>query len=161
MQSKEEPEKYLHTNFNGDHNFSGTPFLDAACDLDSDQLLIYGHNMQNGTMFRGLLRYRESNFFKDHPTIQFDTIYNTYEYEVMAVLYERVYYKTEDVFKFYQFHDAANKEEFDEAVAYYKEHAAYETGVTAEYGDQLLALVTCAYHVDDGRLVVIAKRTRD
>jgi sortase B len=34
----------------------------------------------------------------------------------------------------------------------------YDTGVTAEYGDEFITLSVCAYHVENGRLVVVGKR---
>lgn len=159
MQNLEDNEKYLHHNFSGEKSFAGIPFLDVHSNAASDQLLIYGHNMNDGSMFHDLTKYQSRDFWKAHPTIEFDTLYGEYTFEVMAVLYERVYYKSEDVFKFYNFFNAMDQEEYDQAVAYYLENSAYDTGVTAEYGDQLLALVTCAYHTEDGRFVVIAKKS--
>ncbi len=161
MYSPEDPEKYLHSDFSGRTAFSGTPFLDGACSFDSDQLLIYAHNMKNGTMFHDLYKYENQEFWEAHPVIYFDTLYEQYRFEVMAVLYDKVYYKTDDCFKFYQFTDAADQTDYENAVAYYKSHALYDTGVTAQYGDQLLALVTCAYQTDDGRFVVIARKVND
>lgn len=157
MHTPDDPEKYLHKNFQGNFSVGGLPFLDAACTLDSDNLLIYGHNMQNGTMFRALLSYEQKDFWEAHPLIRLSTLYEEKDYEILAVLYDRVYFKTEEHFKFYQFIDAADQASFDAAVSYFKEHALYDTGVTAEYGDQLVTLVTCAYHVDNGRFLVVAR----
>lgn len=158
MHTPADPEKYLHVNFEGVYSYPGVPFVDAACTMDSDNLLIYGHNMPNGTMFRSLMQYQQKNFWQNHPTIVFNTLYEEQEYEVLAAFYDRVYYKTEDVFKFYQFIDPQTEEEFDEGIAQFKEKALYDTGVTAEYGDRLITLVTCAYHTDHGRFVVVARR---
>lgn len=158
MHTPAAPEKYLHVNFEGAYSYPGVPFVDAACTIDSDNLLIYGHNMPNGTMFRSLMQYQQKNFWQNHPTIVFNTLYEEQEYEVLAAFYDRVYYKTEDVFKFYQFIDPQTEEEFDEGIAQFKEKALYDTGVTAEYGDRLITLVTCAYHTDHGRFVVVARR---
>lgn len=158
MHTPADPEKYLHVNFEGAYSYPGVPFVDAACTIDSDNLLIYGHNMPNGTMFRSLMQYQQKNFWQNHPTIVFNTLYEEQEYEVLAAFYDRVYYKTEDVFKFYQFIDPQTEEEFDEGIAQFKEKALYDTGVTAEYGDRLITLVTCAYHTDHGRFVVVARR---
>lgn len=158
MHTPADPEKYLHVNFEGAYSYPGVPFVDAACTMDSDNLLIYGHNMPNGTMFRSLMQYQQKNFWQNHPTIVFNTLYEEQEYEVLAAFYDRVYYKTEDVFKFYQFIDPQTEEEFDEGIAQFKEKALYDTGVNAEYGDRLITLVTCAYHTDHGRFVVVARR---
>lgn len=163
MHTPGDPEKYLHLNFNEKTSFGGLPFLDASCSMnpESDNLLIYGHNMKNGTMFRDLMYYDVKTYWQKHKTILFSTLYEEREYEVVAAFYDRVYFPDEDCFKFYQFINAADKEEFNTAVSYFKEKSLYDTGVTAEYGDSLISLVTCAYHVDDGRFVVVAKEVKN
>ena len=52
---------------------------------------------------------------------------------------------------------AEQEEDFDEFIAKCKELALYDTGVTAEYGDQLITLSTCEYSRTNGRMVVVAK----
>lgn len=155
MHTPEDGEKYLHLDYSGNYSYGGTPFLDAGCDENSDNLLIYGHNMKNGTMFHTLVQYDVQEFWEKHPTFTLNTLYEEREFEVLAVFYDRVYYKTEDCFKFYQLKNVANQEEFDNAVAILKEKSIYDTGVTAQYGDRLAMLVTCAYHVKNGRFVVV------
>lgn len=159
MHTPNDPEKYLHLDFNEKYSLGGLPFVDANCSMspESDNLLIYGHNMQNGTMFRALMSYDTITFWKEHPIISFSTLYEEREYEIMAAFYDRVYYKYEDCFKFYKFIDAEDETKFNEAMTYFKEHSLYDTGVSAEYGDNFITLVTCAYHVDNGRFVVVAK----
>lgn len=156
MHSPDEAERYLHADFNRNYSYAGTPFLKAACTADSDNLLIYGHNMLDGSMFRSLLKYENRSYWEEHPTIQFNTLYEEQEFEVLAAFYDRVYYKTENVFKFYQFIDAEDEADFDYAVSQFKEKSLYDTGITAEYGDQLITLITCAYHTSNGRFVVVA-----
>ena len=159
MFTPKDPEKYLRTNFEGKFEVAGLPFVDAACSLDpeSDNLIIYGHNMNNGTMFRTLMKYEQKNYWQEHPKIVFSTLYEERTYEIIAAFYDRVYYKHEDVFKFYKFIDAKDEADFANAIANYKDKALYDTGVTAEFGDNLITLVTCAYHTDNGRFVVVAK----
>lgn len=161
MHSPEDPEKYLHSNFEQEYSYAGLPFLDARCSAESDNLLIYAHNLLNGTMFRSLPKYENKDYWKAHPIIEFNTLYEKQSYEVMAAFYDRVYYKAEDVFKFYQFVDAADEQEYNEAIQNFKDKQIYETGVTATYGDQLLTLVTCAYHTDNGRFVVVARKVEN
>ena len=62
------------------------------------------------------------------------------------------------MFKFYQFIDAENEEDFNYAISQFKQKSIYDTGVNAQYGDKLITLVTCAYHVENGRFVVVARR---
>lgn len=155
----EDEEKYLHRNLNGHFSVGGVPFISASCSLEprSDNLIIYGHNMENGTMFRPLLRYEQVNFWREHPVIYLSSLYREEPYQVVAAFYDRVYLQSEDCFKFYQFIDAGSEEDFNTAISYFKKRSLYDTGVTAEYGDELITLVTCAYHVDNGRFVVVAK----
>ena len=113
--------------------------------------------MKNGTMFKTLVLYEKEKYWKEHPQIMFTTLYEERTYEVIAAFFDRVYYSYEDVFKFYRFIDAEDEAQFADAIANYKEKALYDTGVTAEYGDKLLTLVTCSYHTNNGRFVVVAR----
>ena len=162
MYTPEEPERYLRRDFYGEDFRGGVPFLEDACSLDpeSDNLIIYGHNMKDGTMFRTLMSYTEEDFWKEHPQVEYATLTEARTYDILAVFYDRVYYKYEDVFKFYQFIDAKDAEDYDRAIAYYKENALYDTGITAEYGDRLLTLVTCSYHETNGRFVLVARERK-
>ena len=156
MHTPEEPEKYLHLNFDGEYSFAGVPFLDAKCKADSDNLLIYGHNMTDGSMFRGIMKYQQKDYWQRNPIIKFNTLYEEQEYEVLAAFYDRVYYKTETCFKFYQFIDAVDEADFNNAVEEFRKKALYDTGVEAVYGDQLITLITCSSYTDNGRFVVVA-----
>lgn len=158
MYSPDEPERYLHANFEVSYSFAGLPFLDAACDPERGNRIIYAHNMLDGSMFRTLLKYQQKDFWQRNPVISFSTLYEEQEYEVVAAFYDKVYKKTDTNFKFYQFYDTSDQSRFDEAMAYYREHALYDTGVTAQCGDELITLVTCAYQTENGRFVVVARK---
>ena len=158
MYSPDEPERYLHANFDAAYSFAGLPFLDAACDTESGNRIIYAHNMLDGSMFRTLLKYQQKDFWQRNPVISFSTLYEEQEYEVVAAFYDKVYKKSDTNFKFYQFYDTSDQSRFDEAMAYYREHALYDTGVTAQCGDLFLTLVTCAYQTENGRFVVVARK---
>lgn len=159
MYTPEEREKYLRKDFEGQYSLGGEPFIDEDCSVDpeSDNLIIYGHNMSNGSQFGTLMEYAQKSYWEEHPYITFYTLYEERAYEIISCFYDHVYYKSEDVFKFYQFIDAEDEAAFDEAITYYRAKAEYDTGVTAEFGDQLITLVTCSNHSDTGRFVVVAK----
>lgn len=158
MYSPDEPERYLHANFEVSYSFAGLPFIDAACDPESGNRIIYAHNMLDGSIFRTLLKYQQKDFWQRNPVISFSTLYEEQEYEVVAAFYDKVYKKSDTNFKFYQFYDTSDQSSFDEAMAYYREHALYDTGVTAQCGDLFLTLVTCAYQTENGRFVVVARK---
>lgn len=73
MYTPSEPQKYLRRNFYGEYSQSGVPFLDGRCDLQSTNLIIYGHNMKNGTMFSDLKKYVNREFLNTHRTVKFET----------------------------------------------------------------------------------------
>jgi sortase B len=160
MYSPDEPEKYLHKDINGKECTEGLPFIDARCSVspDSDNLIIFGHNMRDGSMFGTLTDYDNKEYCEAHPAICFDTADGSFEYEVMSAFYDRVYYTDEDDFRFYDFIDASDGTDYDKAVRRLIEKSIYDTGVKAEYGDKLITLVTCAYHTENGRFVVIGRR---
>ncbi len=152
---------YMNHNYEKRSSSSGAIFLDKdySFELPSTNLLIYGHNMKNGTMFRDLLKYEKKSFFDEHPTIRFTTNKEDAVYDIIAVFKSKVYYKSEkDVFRYYYFINATNEQEYNEYVENAKKASLYDTSKTANYGDSLLTLSTCAYHTKDGRFVVVARK---
>ena len=151
---------YMTHNYNKEENTYGSIFLDKDYDWNkpSSNLLIYGHNLQNGSMFHDILNYKEESYYKKHPIIRFTTEDEDIEFEIISAFYSRVYYKSEkNVFRYYYFVDAKNEEEYNEFVKNAKDASLYDTGKTAKYGDRLITLSTCSYHTEDGRFVVVAR----
>ena len=157
---KEDGEYYIHRNYAGDYSAAGLPFIDANCQVEpaTDNVIIYGHNMNAGTMFHDLLQYEDKDFYESHKTFTFDTIYGDGEYEVVACFRAQILPEDSDAFKYYEFVNAGSEEEFLTYVDEIKKMSIVDTGVDVKYGDKLLTLSTCAYHVTDGRFAVIAKK---
>lgn len=86
MHTPSEPQKYLRRNFYGRYSQSGVPFLDGRCNLQSTNLIIYGHNMRNGTMFSDLKRYVDGDFLNAHRTVEFETADGVQTFTVTEVL---------------------------------------------------------------------------
>ena len=162
MQSIEEPDYYLHRDFYGDYSRSGVPYLEEECDLalPSDNLLVYGHYLRNGTMFTDLEGYREEKFYREHPSIRFDTLEEIGTYQIIAVFRTVVYSDGPEAFPYYEYIDMT-QEQFQEYVDCCKELSFYDTGETAESGDQLLTLSTCDFSIENGRLVVVARKVTE
>lgn len=153
---------YVTHNYKKEKTKRGSIFLDKDYDwsIPSNNLLIYGHNNRNDTaMFADLLKYKEESFYKQHSTIKFTTPQEDAEYEIISVFLSRVYYKKEkDVFRYYYFINAKNEQQYNEYIENAKKASLYDTGITAEYGEQLLTLSTCEYSQQDGRFVVVARK---
>ena len=158
MHTPSDEEFYLKRDFNKEKSSSGTLFLAAKCDalLPSDNVVIYGHNMKAGTMFHDLLKYETEDYYKEHKTFRFDTLLGNYEYEVIAAFRTEIK-RDDNTFKYYDFINAKDKDEFDDFVKKVKSKTPYTIDETAEYGDKLVTLSTCAYHANEGRYVVVAK----
>ena len=161
MQTPADPNYYLKHDFEKNYTDYGCPFMQADCDAlcPSDNLIIYGHNMKDGSMFADLAKYRSKDFRQAHKTVWFDTELGSSAYEIFAVIHTTVQADAADAFPFYRFVDAAAPEEFADYVSACKARALYDTGIFAEYGDKLLTLSTCDNITDNGRLLVIAKQT--
>ncbi len=158
MQNKDN-EYYLHRDFYGNDSKYGCLYVRARADLDTGtNFIVYGHNMKDGAMFGDLDAYLAKSFYEEHSLISFHTLYEERVYEIIAVFRSQVYNTDDDVFKYYQFYEADTQEDFDSFYNNIKELSLYDTGVEARFGDTFLTLSTCAYHVKDGRFVVVAKR---
>lgn len=161
MQTPEDENYYLERDFEGNEDKAGCLLLDTDSPLYGENpttnLIIHGHNMKAGTMFGGLMQYEDENYCTEHKHMEIYTRTDKREYEVISVFYSQVYYPTDMVFKYYNFFQADNELEFNYFYDNIKEMSMYDTGVTAELGDHFLTLSTCAYHVEDGRFVVVAK----
>ena len=155
----EDNEYYLNHNYKKQKTEKGSIFLDKSYnwDIASNNLIIYGHNLVNGQMFKDLLKYAKEDFFAKHKTIRFTTEKEDKEYEIISAFKSKVYNQAEkNVFKYYDFINSKSEKEYNNFVKQAKEASLYDTKNTAKYGDELITLITCAYHVDDGRFVVIA-----
>lgn len=153
---------YLKHDFEGKDDNNGALFLDCNCNamFRSDNLIIYGHHMKSGKMFGGLKKYQSEDYCKKHNIIKFDTIYEKGTYEVMYVFTADITNAEDVSFKYYQFIDASSKTEFDSNMSTMAEMSLYDTGVTAEYGDDILTLSTCDGSAATTRFVVVAKRIK-
>ena len=154
-------EYYLNHNYKNEKTAKGSIFLDKdyKWEIPSCNLMIYGHNMKNGEMFQDLLNYSSEKYYKAHPIIRFTTENEDAEYVIISAFRSRVYYKSEkNVFKYYNFLDAKSEDEYNNFIQNAKKASLYETYETANYKDQLITLITCSYHEEDGRFVVVGRK---
>lgn len=159
MQAPDEINKYLRNDFYGKSSARGCLFVDEYCDIfKSDNIIVYGHNMKDGTMFGTLDRFANESFYSKHKLIQFDTIYEKHTYEVVAAIKTEIPPKGEKVFRYYEYTSSNDEETFLEYADFIEKNKLYDTGVEINPGDKLLTLSTCAYHTTDGRFVVVAKQ---
>jgi sortase B len=158
MQPPDNRDYYLKHTFYKQWSDWGAIYAREDCDIStpSDNITLYGHHMMDGSMFAQLDYFMKKDFWQTHQTFSFDTLYEHHTYQIFAV------FKTSAIsgkgFPYHRFVNAADEAEFNEFVSTIKKLAFYDTGVSAEYGEKLLCLSTCEYTLEDGRLVVVAKR---
>lgn len=159
MSSENDVEFYLSHDFFKNSDRHGVPFIDSSyCNIvNSDNLIVYGHSMRDGTMFADLHKYTNVKFCEEHPFITLNTIHDEYTYQVIMV------FKIEeaDTQKF-PYHTITQFDQSSVTIHDYLARAKYYSLWNNEQkisdDDKLLTLSTCEYTLSNGRLVIIAKR---
>ena len=147
-------EYYLTHDFNGHHNTSGTLFLDQGSPItaQTQNLLIHGHSMYDGSMFGLLTHYKKLETLTKHPLIRFSTLWEEETYVVFAVLYV-----DPNAFDYYSHPGFASNAAFEAYIASVRDRSLYDIPIDFKPTDALLTLSTC---IDDARLVVLARKAR-
>lgn len=158
MYTPDRKDFYLKRDFDKNYSAYGVPYIAEHCDPyePSDNIILYGHHMNNGSMFSDLMKYESKKFYEKHKVISFDSLTEQAKYEVIAVFKTTVYDNVG--FKYYLFTDAETEAEFSDYVKECKTLSLYETDATAEYGDKLITLSTCEYSRKNGRMVIVSKK---
>ena len=154
---------YLRHDFNGKSTSYGAVFATYKANfkpLDRNTL-IYGHNMFDGERFAALANYKSIDYFKKHPTIQFDTLFEKHQWKVYAVILTNGSVDSNNGYFFDFTYDNCSDACFEEYIEELDKRKLYETGVDLLPTDKLITLCTCTYEFDDARLIVIARMVRD
>lgn len=152
---------YLYRNYKKENSNYGSIFIDSNSNIENpnSNIIMYGHNMKDGSMFKDLLKYADEEYYNNHKYIEFVTNTSSSTYEIIAVFKSRIFYKNEkNVFRYYQCTNLNNEQDYNYYVNNCKELSLYDTGVNAEYGEQIITLITCEYSSENGRMVVVAKK---
>ncbi|MDD4698694.1 MAG: class B sortase [Oscillospiraceae bacterium] len=157
---------YISHNMNKENSAYGALFVDYRTELSatetSQNTVIYGHHMKNGSMFGTLKKYRDLSFYKQNPTLTFDTLYKTGEYKIFAVFITNTLPEQDNgkVFN-YRPNNFGTQDAFLTWINEIKARSLIDTPVDIIKNDEILTLSTCIYDFDDARLVVMARRVRD
>lgn len=158
LQDRENPEFYLSHNFLKEEQRSGSVFLDGLANTApmDDNVILYGHNMKDGTVFGSLKKYKDKEFYQEHPEFEFDTCYEKTLYEIVAVVITDI--SEEKDFYYFEFSNY-DEDSFQKCKEFIEEEQLYETDRQVEYGDKLVMLSTCEGSSKNSRLIVIGRRT--
>jgi len=168
---------YLTHTFENKEDKGGAIFADYRNEFEAGKLsgntVLYGHNIWDGTMFAKLTRYYDATlggysdklgFYKENPTIIFDTLYEKSEWKVFACVLFNTDEKNGEVYPYTQIHDFENEDSFNSFILDIMDRSVLWTDVDLTYGDSILTLSTCYYPYGeniDTRCVVFARKVRD
>jgi len=155
--------KYLEKNFYGKSTKYGCPFVthvNNIVELDMNTI-IFGHHMNNGTVFGALDAYKTIDGFRAAPVITFNTLYKDYSWKVVAAFITNAYEEDDNGYLFrYYFASLSTQDRFAAYLNEMSQRSLYDTGVDVLPTDKLLTLSTCSHEFDDARFVVVARLVR-
>ena len=154
---------YLKHDFYGKEDSHGAVFLDYRNHVDpnGDNLIIYGHNMNDGTWFNYLVNYQDPDFVAQNPLVTFNTLYGQGEYAVVSVFVAATLPQHGDDFDYHNkvsFQTIEDKQDYLDRIA---RRSLLNTGVAVDIRDDLITLSTCLYDFSGERLVVVARKLRE
>lgn len=168
---------YMNKDFYGNKNIAGQLFIDYRCiandynDNQSDNLIIYGHNQADQTMFGTLKKYKikkdntkNFDFYLENPTFTFSNLYEEYTYKIIAMFVIEVEpYQTRDgiIFDYHNYVNFNKKKTFSTFEENLLARTAVNTGVDFNENDKFITLSTCSNEFEPSRFVVIGRRVRD
>ena len=158
MQNINDPNYYLHRDFYKNYSSYGTPYMAKQCNLNSDNIVIYGHHMKNNKMFGKLEKYKSKDFYNNHKIITFTTLEKEYSYEIFAVFKTTVY--TKNTFRYYENINFENKKMYNDFINICKDKSLYQTGIEIKDKEKLITLSTCEYSNKNSRLVIVARKIK-
>ena len=156
---------YLNHNYKRDYDSYGCIFLDYRCTsgMNSKNIVLHGHHMNDGSMFAGLMDYGgtegDLDFYKKHPTIKFDTPQGDGVYKIISVYKTNTLSAHGEFFK-YMVGDFQNDKDFMNYVYNTRIRSLINCPVDVNEDDELLTLSTCSYEYTNFRTVVVARRVR-
>ncbi|WP_078379015.1 class B sortase [Sutcliffiella halmapala] len=152
----EDNDYYLTLNYLHEQSRAGSIFMDFRNDiLNRDRhTILYGHRMKDGTMFGNLRKYLTQDFYEEHPTFSYDTLYKSYEVEIFSV-----YVTTTDFY--YIETEFEHDNDYANFIKELQARSVFDSPVSVSAEDQIITLSTCDYQIDrnKGRLVVHGKLT--
>lgn len=156
---------YLNHNYKKDYSGYGSIFLDYRCTkgTDSKNIVLHGHHMNDGSMFGNLLKYGTTSgdldFYKETPTITFDTPEGDATYKIISVFKTNSLSSHGEFFN-YMIGNFNSDSEFMNFVYNIKIRSLFNCPVTVNEDDTLLTLSTCSYEFSEFRTVVVARKVR-
>ena len=148
---------YVRKNINKEYANAGIPFVSADGNIDSKNVVIYGHSSKwDNIIFTPLMSYTDQNYYKKHDTFKFITEDETRTYQIFGVMNVDLN-DLNDSLEFTQASWDSNNA-FNAFISDSINRELYKTGVTVDSEDKIMTLVTCDTRDNNKRIIVIAKK---
>ena len=167
------PEYYVPDSYYLDHDLDRSYLMEGSIFADfcnvlgsdetelSDNMVIYGHAMWDGSMMGDLRKYRiNPEFYYTSPFVKLSTNYGDYYYVIFTYLITPGSYNATD-FHYWQMEDLEKEEDFNFYIDNCRSKQLIDTGVDVKYGDKLMTLSTCYADEDNSRFIVVARKLRE
>lgn len=168
---------YLKHNIRGEENKAGTLYVDYRCvitpEYTSPNIVIYGHNQEDGTMFGRLKYYKidysdpnySADFYKNNPVIKFNPEFENGEYLIYAFFVTNALASQDSNGEVFHYHDYIETMNDEYTFNWYQDEVQKRnqiiSPVDVKYGDKLLVLSTCSNEFTESRFVVFARKLRE
>lgn len=160
---------YLRRDFFGNYEQRGTVFMDFHNRVQSlsKNTILYGHNYLDSTMFSDLEKYKDIEFYKQAPIIEFNTIYKEYKWKVVAVFLTTASKEQDNDYIFNYIYPNMGLTSYMGYIKELEKRRLYDTGVDLLPTDKILTLSTCTLDMDmpnlraNARCVVVARLLRN
>lgn len=144
---------YLKKDFNKENNSAGTIFMDSLNNFEVDNnIVLYGHNMKNKTMFNNLTLFKNKDFFNQNNKIKIkhDKEDKEYTYEVFSA------YHSDNSFDYnmVKFGQGYTFEDFIDDI---KAKSIYKKDIEITGNDKIITLSTCSYEFKGAKTTIHAK----
>lgn len=156
---------YLNHDLDGSYKREGTLFMDyrdtfgSVEDSQSENLVIYGHNMANNTMFGSLRRYRQDyGYYEGNEFITLSSNYRDYDYVIFGYRIASGNWYTD--FVYWDMEELDSEDDFNYYYSSVMNYSMINPGIDVKYGDKLLTLSTCYSDEDNSRFIIVARRLR-
>lgn len=159
----EDDEEYVEKDFYGEETKYACPFVTSRNQIETldTNTVIFGHHMRDGSIFACLDQYRTLEGYKEAPVISFNTIYQDYNFKVIATMVTNINPEDDNNYVFNYFWTNLNTSlNYSAYLNQLSQRSLYDTGVDVTTTDKLLTLSTCCNDFDDARLVVVARLVR-
>lgn len=156
---------YLSHDLNQEHDINGLPFMDFRNKLEagvfSTNTLIYGHNMTSGMIFRDLVYYKDPEYYKAHPIVNFDTVYDEGQWVIFSCFEANTEASIGEVFQYFNFVNTKDPERIQWYIDEVRNRSYFDVDIDVSVEDQFLTMQTCANDAYETKICIVARRLRD